>query len=279
MSDKQVDDKDDSKRIGPGDLLSFGSVKLLFTLNLDKTDLSNHNIKWEELESLSNLQFLRENKNLWKRVVLSSTNDTLSILLQINKSSKKLVKIGYVGFKKITYKDDQVDFYDFVEEVTRQNGLFITSCDVCKSVVSMQLLLKYKNKQKIFLLSGQSTTIIKEEKKDKDKNDKNNKKKEKEKGEDNKNNEENEKKEEENKVNNNNNEDMKQEKENKSEEEDQENPLANITDDVIKPSEFNYIYVNYGDYYSGEFNGRVKFEHLYEYFQHLKTTTKSLIDL
>ena len=277
MSDKQEEAKDDSKKIGPGDLLSFGSVKLLFTLNLDKTDLTNHNIKWEELESLSNLQFLRENKDLWKRVELTSTNDTLSILLQINKSSKKLIKIGYVGFKKITYKDEQVNFYDFVEGITRQNGLYITSCDVCKSVVSMQILLKFKNKQKIFLLSGESTPIIKEEKKENtNKNKKNN---EKEKEENTKNIEENENKEEENKNNNINNEDMKQEKENKSEEEDQENPLSNITDDVIRPSEFNYIYFNYGDYYSGEFSGRVKVEHLYEYFQHLKISTKSKIIL
>ena len=275
MSDKQEEAKDDSKKIGPGDLLSFGSVKLLFTLNLDKTDLTNHSIKWDELESLSNLQFLRESKDLWKRVELSSTNDTLSILLQINKSSKKLVKIGYVGFKKITYKDEQVDFYDFVEGITRQNGLYITSCDVCKSIVSMQLLLKYKNKQKIFLLSGEPTPITKEEKKENENKD--NKKKEKE--ENDKNNEENEKKEEENKNININNEDMKQEKENKSEEEDQENPLTNITDDVIKPSEFNYIYVNYGDYYSGEFSGRVKPEHLNEFFQNLKITTKSKIIL
>jgi hypothetical protein len=275
MSDKQEEAKDDSKKIGPGDLLSFGSVKLLFTLKLDKTDLTNHNIKWDELESLSNLQFLRESKDLWKRVELSSINDTLSILLQINRSSKKLVKIGYVGFKKITYKDEQVDFYDFVEGITRQNGLYITSCDVCKSIVSIQLLLKYKNKQKIFLLSGESTPITKEEKKENDNKEKDNKKKE----ENTKNNEETEKKEEENKNENINNEDMKQEKENKSEEEDQENPLTNITDDVIKPSEFNYIYVNFGDYYSGEFKGRVRVEHLYEFFQHLKTTTRSKIIL
>jgi len=42
MSDKQKEAKDYSKKIGPGDLLSFGSVKLLYTLNLDKTDLTNH---------------------------------------------------------------------------------------------------------------------------------------------------------------------------------------------------------------------------------------------
>ena len=145
MAQKSEERKDDSTAIGGGDLLSFGSVKLLFTLNLEKGDLTNYKLKWGDLNSLADLKFIRENKDLWKRIELSSTNDTLNILLQINKSSKKLVKIGYVGFKKITYKDDQVDFCDFIEGITRQNGLYITSCDVCKSIVSIQLLLKYKN--------------------------------------------------------------------------------------------------------------------------------------
>ena len=279
MAQKSEERKDESTSIGGGDLLSFGSVKLLFTLNLEKGDLTNYKLKWDDLNSLTDLKFIRENKDLWKRIELSSTNDTLNILLQINKSCKKLVKIGYVGFKKITYKDEQVDFCDFIEGITRQNGLYITSCDVCKSIVSIQLLLKYKNKEKIYLLSGVSTPIIKENKKEDSNNNKNNDDK-KVKEEDTKNNEEkdeNENKDE--KKNKKKNDDMKQEKENKSEEEDQDNPLTTITDDVIKPGDFNYIYFNYGDYFTGEFTGRIKLEHLYEYFQTLKTTTKSKIIL
>ena len=278
MAQKSEERKDDSTSIGAGDLLSFGSVKLLFTLNLEKGDLTKYKLKWDDLNSLADLKFIRENKDLWKRIELSSTNDTLNILLQINKSSKKLVKIGYVGFKKITYKDDQVDFSDFIEEITRQNGLYITSCDVCKSIVSIQLLLKYKNNEKVYLLSGVSTPITKENKKE-DNNNKNDEDK-KVKEEDTKNNEEkdeNENKEE--KKNKNKNDDMKQEKENKSEEEDQDNPFNSITDDIIKPGDFNYIYFNYGDYCNGEFSDRIKLEHLYEYFQTLKKTTKSKIVL
>ena len=276
MTQKTEEKKDESKSIGTGDLLSFGSVKLLFTLNLEKGDMTNYKLKWENLKLLADLKFIRENKDLWKRIELSSTNDTLNILLQINKSCKKLVKIGYIGFKKISYKDDQVDFCDFIEGITKQNGLFITSCNVCKSIVSIQLLLKYKNNEKIFLLSGVSTPIIKDNKKEDNNNQKNNNDKN-VKEEDTKNNEE--KDEEEKKSENNNNEDMKKEKENKSEEENQDNPLSNITDDIIKPGDFNYIYFNYGDYFTGEFSGRIKLEHLYEYFQNLKATTKSKIVL
>ena len=286
MSNKVEEEQDDSKKIGSGDLLSFGSVNLLFTLNLEKEDLSTYKIKWNELESLTDLSFIRENKELWKRIELTSTSDTLSILLQINKSSKKKIKIGYVGLKRITYKDEQVEFVDFIEGVTRKNGLYLTSCDVCKSIVSIQLLLKYKNKQKIFLLSGVSTPITKDNEKEENKNKENNNninKKEiaKNNEDENINNEEkkNNEVENENGTKNNNNEEIKKEKENKSEEEDQDNPFSNITDDVINPGEFNYIYFNYCDFSSGEFNKSIKIEHLYEFFQNLKVTTKSKIIL
>ena len=264
MSKSEENDKNTIKRIGPGDLLSFGSVYLLLTLNIEKEDMNKYKINWRDLKSLENVKFIAENKNLWKKVELSSTNDTINILLQINQLSKKLIKIGYVGFKRITYKDEQVEFSDFIETITSQKGIFLTSCDVCKCIISIQLLLRYKDKEKIFVLSGVPIPI----KKDINHNDKNNNLQE--------NNKNNEGINEEKK---NNNDDIKKEKENKSEEEDQDNPLTNITDDVINPGEFNYIYFNFSDYTTGEFSGRIKIEHLYEYFQNLKITTNSKIIL
>ena len=278
MSEIEEEENNNSKSIGPGDILSFGSINLLLTLNLEKDDLFKYQIKWKEIKSLENAKFIAKHKHFWKRIELSSLNDTINILLQINKLSKKLIKIAYCGYKKITYKDEQVEFTNLIESVTKKNGLFLTSCDVCKCIISIQLLLKYKNEEKLFVLSGKSSPIKKDEKKED--NDKINKINKNEKNVNNDNNDNNIN-DEENKDNNdkNTNDDIKKEKENKSEEEDQENPLVNITDDVINPDEFNYIYFNFSDYSSGEFNGRIKIEHLYEYFQTLKYTTKSKIIL
>ena len=265
MSKNEDSAKNNIKRIGSGDLLSFGSINLLLTLNLEKEDINKYKINWHNLKSLENLTFIVDHKSLWKKVGLSSNNDTLNLLLQINELSKKLIKIGYVGFRRITYKDEQVEFCDFIENVTNQKGLYLTSCDVCKCIISIQLLLKYKDKEKIFVLSGVSTPIKKQD--DNNTNMNNNFQ------ESNKNAENNI--EEKNTIN----DDIKKEKENKSEEEDQDNPLTNITDDVINPGEFNYIYFNFSDYTTGEFNGKIKIEHLYEYFQNLKMTTNSKIIL
>ena len=48
MSDKEEEnEKNDLKSIGQGDLLSFGSVNLLFTLTLEKDDLNKYKISWD----------------------------------------------------------------------------------------------------------------------------------------------------------------------------------------------------------------------------------------
>ena len=151
---KGENETEDTKKISSGDLLSFGSINLLLTLNLEKKDLQKYKIKWDELENLENLKFIRKHKKFWDRIELSSPNKTLDLLIKINKSSQKLIKIGYIGFKKIIYKDEQIEFQDFVEEITNQNGLFLTSCDVCDCTICIQLVLIYGKKQKNFVLSG-----------------------------------------------------------------------------------------------------------------------------
>ena len=350
MSDK-AEDIDESTKIGPGDLLAFGSINLLLTLKLDKNDLSKYQVNWEDFKSLNDIIFVRKHKHFWKKVELTSDNETMNILLNINKTSQKIIKIGYVGFKKMSFKDSQKDFKKFFFTITKQHGLFLTSCDICKCSISIQLLLKFGKEEKVFLLSGKSTPIKKEENKNNNKNEtsdnnkknqsdnqkndnnqgnKNNDKEEKEENEkddknenektnkdNNENNENNEKKEDQKKeeINNNNNKDdnnkennenaQKENEENKKESQDDKkenkddsnegkkdiisnidgkdkdeiNPFIYIAENNINAGAFNFIYFNFNDYITGEFQGKIKLEHLFEYFQDIKIRTKSKIIL
>ena len=338
MTDK-AEEIDESTRIGPGDLLAFGSINLLLALKLNKNDLSKYNVNWEDLNSLNDINFIRKHKHFWKKVDLSSDNETMNILLNINKTSQKIIKIGYVGFKKMSFKESQKDFKKFFFTVTKQHGLFITSCDICKSSISVQLLLKFEKQEKVFLLSGKSTPIKKEENKNNNKtetsdnnknnqsdnnqgnnNNENEEKKENEKDDQNENKEDNknnEKKEEEKKeeINNDNNKDgnnkennentQKEKEENKKESQDDKkenkedsnedkkdiisnidgkskdeiNPFIYVAQNNINAGAFNYIYFNFNDYITGEFQGKIKLEHLFEYFQDIKIRTKSKIIL
>ena len=258
MTDKDEDETEESiNKLTPGNILSFGSLNLLLTLNLEKHDIKKYKIKFDKLESLENLKFLKKHKSLWKRVTLSSPNNTLNILLHINKSSKKTINIGYVAFEKIEYKDEQEEFEKIIKEVTTQNGLFLTSCEVCPCIISIQLLLKYEEKEKKFILCGE----LESDKKEKEV-----------KGED------------DNKIQDEHiakKEEKKEEEEKKSEngKKEDENPFTKIKSEIVAPADFNYIYFNYNDYVNGEFKGKITVEHLYEYFQTLKITTKSKIIL
>lgn len=283
-----------STTIGPGDLLAFGSVNFLLTLNLDENDLTKYKLNWENLSSLNDLKFIINHQKFWKRIELTSNNEAMNVILYINKTSPKLIKIGYVGLKKIIFKEKEEDFKDFIFSVTRQNGLFITSCDICNCTISIQLLLKYEEKEKIFLLCGKSTDIKKP---------KNDLKKINNYNEENENNKYND----EIKVNvkivyeddkNNDKEENKQEKENnnnsgensnKNEEinsviegkkkKKKINPFINIYQNNINISEFNYIYFNFSDIVEGELKEKIKLAHLFEFFQDIKIRTKSKIIL
>ena len=307
MSLREDEELDESMKIGSGDLLSFGNIKLILTLNLDEDDIINYKINWEDLKSLKNLRFIRKHKQLWKRVELSSNEETMNILLYINKTSKKLLKIGYVGYKKMVFKGKQKDFKEFLMTVTKENGLYLTSCDICECTISIQLLLKYNKEEKIFLLCGISTDINNNENnkdnKEKENNEENknkddtniqkedNEKKEKEEKEEEKIKFENEEKNENDKdeKKKESNEENKQEvisningngdkNENKNEDEDN-NPFVIIKRNRINAGKFNYIYFNFNDYNNGEFKEKIKLEHLFEYFQDIKIRTKSKIIL
>ena len=264
MTNKAEEDIDESPRIGSGDLLAFGSINLLLTLNLTEHDLKKYKVEWENLDTIKDLRFIRKHKHFWKRVELSSNDNTMNILLHINKTSKRLVKIGFVGFTKIVYKDKQAKFQEFINTVTKQNGLFITYCDVCKSKISIQLLLKYLNEEKIFLLSGEPTDINKPVSNGINQNndDKINDLKEKKNNEEDKN----EKDNKDNLKKENNNKEESNSKENKEDiisqlngdKDKVNNPFVNLLQNKIYAGDFTYIYFSFNDYIHGEFKGKIK---------------------
>ena len=271
MTTKDEDDAEDdinNPKVGPGEILAFGSLNLIMTLHLDHNDLKKYRLNWDDIKSLDDLKFIRKHHHFWKRVELSSNNDTLKIILNINKTSPKLIYVGYVVFKKINFKNEQIEFKKFLYGVLKKNGLFITSCDICECSINVQLILKNNKQEKIFSLVEESKGVKKSEIKHKkvfqedqvsgeEKKEKKEEKEEKEKAE-NKEESENEKNEE---INNEN------------------NPFIGFSRNNINCGDFDYIYFNFNDYITGEFKGKIKLENLFEYFQDIKIRTRTKIIL
>ena len=271
MTDKDEDSEHDSDsqensipKLTPGNLLSFGSISLIFTINLKKPDLKKYKIKIDSLKTLEDINFLTKHKSFIKRVELSSNSSVMNILLNINKSAKKLLKIGYISFKKLSFKENQEMFEEFIEKVTKINGIYLTSCDVCKCSMGIELVIIYENKKKKFAICGESLEETIKEEKDEDAHSGAS-------DEDN------------NKSNNNVNNKkrnvgpvIKKAKDNKYEE---RNPFVSITKDIVKLGDFNYIYFNYNDYINGEFSSSLNIISVYEYFQKIKLFSKCKIIL
>ena len=268
MTTKDEDDAEDdinNPKIGPGEILAFGSLNLIMTLHLDHNDLKKYRLNWEDIKSLEDLKFIRKHHHFWKRVELSSNNDTLKIILNINKTSPKLIYVGYVVFKKINFKNEQIEFKKFLYGVLKKNGLFITSCDICECSINVQLILKYNKQEKIFSLVEESKGVKKSEIKHKkvfqedqvSGEEKKEKKEEKEK------------------------EEHKEEGENEENEEinNENNPFIGFSRNNINCGDFDYIYFNFNDYITGEFKGKIKLENLFEYFQDIKIRTRTKIIL
>ena len=261
MLNKDDDEDEDTyfnSRIGPGELLAFGNLNLILTLNLEKDDLTKYKVEWNDIKSLKDLKFIRKHHHFWKRVELSSNNETFKILLNINKTSPKLIHIGYVVFKRLIFNDEQSDFKKVLYGVLKKKGLFITSCDMCSCSVSVQLLLKYEKEEKTFSLVKESKVSKNPENEEKEKE------KEKEKSDD---------------DNNDNEKEEGEKSSNKSKhmEEGEYNPFIKFQENGINYGDFDYIYFGFNDYMTGEFKGKIKLENLFEFFQDIKIRTRTKI--
>ena len=265
--DEELEEDILNSPIGPGELIAFGNLNLILTLNLDENDLSKYKVNWNDINSLKDLKFIRKHHHFWKRVELSSNNETMKLLLNINKTSPKLIYIGYVVLKKIIFKGEQNDFKKHLYYVLKKRGLFIKSCDICDCSINVQLILKYQKDEKAFPLVEESKCKNIEIK---------NKKKYEEDKEDNTNTENEKEKDNTSKLND---EEEKNSKSNNTSNSEYNNPFIGILKNGINCGDFDFIYFNFNDYISGEFKGKIKLENLFEYFQDIKIRTSTKIIL
>ena len=149
-----------------GNLLSYGSINLTLTLELFENDFIQNDIEWKNIKNLSNLQFLKDNKSLWERIQLSSTEKNMQILLHMNKVLKEKIKIKYISFRKLKFKESQKEFEEFLYNIINSNGLYFESYSLCRCQLSIQLRLRYNDKRKLFVLCGEKTPLDDDEDED-----------------------------------------------------------------------------------------------------------------
>ena len=245
-----------------GSLLSYGCLNLTLTLELKEKDLEQNNLIWENIKNYNSLSFLNNNKNLWNRVKLSSTNSTLQTLLHMNKILDKKIKLKHICFRNINYQSNQSVFKDFVNTVTNNNGLYLESHSVCPCELSIQLRLRFKNRRRLFVLCGEKTSLDDDDDDDGDYD----------------------MKEEDNVLLEEGMDydalpdmgesnvvetfDIEEQKDNE-----EYNPFIDLPKEVNNVNDFSFIYFNYEDYNGNEentFQGKITIKYLYNYFIYLR---------
>ena len=146
-------------------LFVMGYVDLIFKLRLTNKDLlkseedqnkveendkqaqtsENRYYNIKDLNSIEDLKFLANKKELWDRIVISGGNDTLNQLLTGNKIAKKKCKIEFFGYNRPIFQDNTEFFSEIFNYVCLKNNLFINETPLEESArYTLNIILYHK---------------------------------------------------------------------------------------------------------------------------------------
>ena len=166
-----------------GTILSMGNIDLAFKIEFSDEDLiikeegeenkdkSYYNI--EDFNSIKDLAFLKDRKEVWDKFILQPKNDTLDHLLLANILRKKQVITEYIGFGRPNFTDNEKFFGEIFDYVSKKNNIIFNKTPLKERYESsIYFELKHKNKNKSFKVKKAG----KGEKDDEQKKDNSNKK-------------------------------------------------------------------------------------------------------
>ena len=143
MKDKKGKNTQKSKqaKAKPKDIpgcLSFGKLDLIYKFEFIEKDLEKseeeiqqdengskyYNI--EDFNSIKDLKFLQDKKEIWERISLKPNNTTLDQLLTANKISKKKMNVEYITYGIPKFEEEEEKFFlDIYNYVNEKNNLDI----------------------------------------------------------------------------------------------------------------------------------------------------------
>ena len=115
--------------------LSFGKLDLIYKIEFTEKDLekSEEEIKNDEngdkyynienFNSISDLKFMQDKKNIWDKIVLKPNNASLEQLLFANKMTKKKMCIEFIGYGCPKFENEEEFFLQIFNYVNEKNHL------------------------------------------------------------------------------------------------------------------------------------------------------------
>ena len=194
--------------------LSFGKLDLIYKIEFTEKDLekTEEEIKQDEngtkyrniedINTLTDLQFIKDKKNIWDKIILKPNNSTLEQLLTANKISKKKMAVEYITYGNPKFEGDEEYFLEIYNYLNEKNNFDINETPLVEDgSYSLKFELQFKDQTHTFKI-GTGGDDKDEENKEENANEQYKNEEAKETGEENKENKENkeEKKKEEEKV-------------------------------------------------------------------------------
>ena len=290
-------------------MFAMGHVDLIFSLNLTDKDLEKPNsnneqndgkqkgkeedkyYKLEDLTSIQSLNFMKDKKEIWDKIVLNGGNDTIKQLLIGNKASKRKCHIDYIGYGRPKFEGEEEFFDEIYNYVTSKNHLTISKTPLIEgSSSSLTIILKHKGKTQTINSGKSQEEEEKENKKKKSKKKKKTNEKDKKEKKENKDKKENkeEDEEEEEEEDSDDDEDEEDDEEEEKKEDDYEETEAMKEKKIPKfkrgssvlvnlnPSypRYDMVYINYSD--AKKIPGDFKMRDLLELLKFFKSKGSTL---
>lgn len=136
-------------------VLGMGNIDLTYTLNLSEDDVKKYKIDISKIETLDDIGFLEDAKNLWTKIFISSDNPTLMMLLFLNRTSENKLFIEYLSYKLPFYDEKEKAMGEMINTVNELNFLFIlpnTQLFPEKGTCKITFIIKFNDESKSFTL-------------------------------------------------------------------------------------------------------------------------------
>ena len=143
--------------------LSFGKLDLIYKIEFTEKDLEKteeeiqkdengskyRNI--EDINTLTDLQFIKDKKNIWDKIILKPNNSTLEQLLTANKISKKKMVVEYITYGNPKFEGDEEYFLEIYNYINEKNNFEINETPLKEdSSYSLKFELQFKDQTHTF---------------------------------------------------------------------------------------------------------------------------------
>ena len=160
--------------------LSFGKLDLIYKFEFIEKDLekSEEEMKQDEngskyyniedFNSIKDLKFLQDKKEIWERITLKPNNATLDQLLTANKISKKKMNVEYITYGIPKFEEEEEKFFlDIYNYVNEKNHLDINEKPLVEDgTYSLKFEFSFKDQTHSFCLGSGGENAEEEKKED-----------------------------------------------------------------------------------------------------------------